>query len=71
MSPILYNLINQIINLSSTVSLPILTFHSIDDRPSAISFSPRVFGRGMTKLHESGHRTLSLLEAADCLRAHF
>jgi peptidoglycan/xylan/chitin deacetylase (PgdA/CDA1 family) len=48
-------------------SLPVLTFHALDDRPSVISFSPPVFRRGMAKLHESGYQTLSLLEAVDCL----
>lgn len=49
-------------------SLPILTFHAIDDRPSVISYKPRVFQHGMAKLHENGYRTMSLLEAIDCLR---
>lgn len=48
-------------------SLPMLTFHALDDRPSVISFSPRVFRRGIAKLHENGYQTLSLLEAVDCL----
>ena len=48
-------------------SLPVLTFHALDDRPSVISFSPRVFQRGMAKLHESGYQALSLLEAVDYL----
>jgi len=49
-------------------SLPVLTFHSLDDLPSVISFSPQVFRRGMGRLHESGYQTLSLLEAVDYLR---
>jgi len=49
-------------------SIPILTFHAVDDRPSVISLSPRVFRRGMGRLHDSGYRTLTLLEAVDCLR---
>jgi hypothetical protein len=49
-------------------SLPILTFHALDDQPSVTSFSPRLFRRGMARLHENGYRTLSLLEAVDCLR---
>jgi peptidoglycan/xylan/chitin deacetylase (PgdA/CDA1 family) len=49
-------------------SLPILTFHSLDDRRSVISFAPEVFRRGMARLHERGYRTLSLLEAVDLLR---
>jgi peptidoglycan/xylan/chitin deacetylase (PgdA/CDA1 family) len=48
-------------------SLPILTFHSLDDRSSVISFAPGVFQHGMTRLHEEGYRTLSLLEAVDHL----
>src|SRR5262249_8041934 len=50
------------------LSLPILTFHDIANRSSVISFSPQIFRRGMAKLHESGYRTLSLGEAANCLR---
>jgi peptidoglycan/xylan/chitin deacetylase (PgdA/CDA1 family) len=49
-------------------ALPILTFHALDDQPSVTSFSPRLFRRGMARLHENGYRTLSLLEAVDCLR---
>jgi len=48
--------------------IPILGFHALEDRPSVISFSPAVFRRGMARLHESGFRALSLLEAADYLR---
>lgn len=49
-------------------SLPILTFHALDNQPSVTSFSPRVFRRGIARLHENGYRTLSLVEAAECLR---
>jgi peptidoglycan/xylan/chitin deacetylase (PgdA/CDA1 family) len=49
-------------------TLPILTFHALDDQRSAISFSPQVFRRGIARLHENGHRSLSLTDAADCLR---
>jgi peptidoglycan/xylan/chitin deacetylase (PgdA/CDA1 family) len=48
--------------------LPILTFHSLDDQSSVISFSPELFRRGMTKLYENGYRTIDLLDAIDCLR---
>ena len=48
--------------------LPILSFHALEDQPSVTSFSPSVFRRGMAKLHESGFRALSLLEAVDDLR---
>jgi len=46
------------------LSLPILTFHSLDDQGHVISFSPRVFRRGIGRLHESGYRTLNLTDAA-------
>ncbi len=48
-------------------SLPILTFHDLDERPSVISISPGVFQRSMKKLHESGYRTITLMEAVKCL----
>jgi peptidoglycan/xylan/chitin deacetylase (PgdA/CDA1 family) len=49
-------------------SVPVLTFHALDDRPSAISVSPRAFARGMARLYESGYHTLGLLQAVDCMR---
>lgn len=49
-------------------SLPILTFHALDDRDSVISFSPRLFQRSLAKLHEHGYRTMSLPQAVDGLR---
>lgn len=49
-------------------SLPILIFHTLDERGSVISFSPLAFERNMARLHRSGYRTLSLLEAANCVR---
>jgi peptidoglycan/xylan/chitin deacetylase (PgdA/CDA1 family) len=49
-------------------SLPILIFHTLDDQGSVISFSPLAFQRNMARLHENGYRTLSLLEAANCVR---
>jgi len=51
-------------------SLPLLTFHTVHAGPSVIAFPPEVFARGMRRLHESGYRTLSLLDAADCVRRH-
>lgn len=48
--------------------LSVLTFHSLDDGTSVISFSPRVFRRGMAGLHENCYQTLSLVEAVDYLR---
>lgn len=49
-------------------SLPILTFHAVEDRRSVIAISPDVFRRGMEGLHESGYRSLSLTKVVDCLR---
>jgi peptidoglycan/xylan/chitin deacetylase (PgdA/CDA1 family) len=49
-------------------SLPVLTFHALDDQPSVISFPTPLFRRAMARLQESGFRTLGLLEAADLLR---
>lgn len=49
-------------------SLPILIFHTLDDRGSVISFPPEAFRRNLGKLHENGYRTLSLLEAANRVR---
>jgi peptidoglycan/xylan/chitin deacetylase (PgdA/CDA1 family) len=66
--PILYNFINRIINFPSTFFLPVLTFHALDSLPSVISFSPRVFRRGIARLHESGYKAIGLIEAVDCLR---
>ena len=48
--------------------LPILTFHTLDDRASVISFPPRVFQYGMELLSTHGFQTISLLEAVDCLK---
>jgi peptidoglycan/xylan/chitin deacetylase (PgdA/CDA1 family) len=50
-------------------SLPILTFHALDDQRSVISFPPELFRRGMAQLHKMGYRTLSLLETINCFRA--
>jgi peptidoglycan/xylan/chitin deacetylase (PgdA/CDA1 family) len=49
-------------------SIPILTFHTLDDLGAVISVSPGVFRRGMARLHGGGYRTVSLLDALDCLR---
>ncbi len=51
-----------------TSSLSILTFHSLDDESSVLSFLPRLFQRGMARLQESGYRTVSLPEAVERLR---
>ena len=48
--------------------LPILTFHTLEDRASVISFPPCVFQYGMKLLSTHGFQTISLLEAVDCLK---
>ncbi|NWG03431.1 MAG: polysaccharide deacetylase family protein [Syntrophaceae bacterium] len=54
--------------MSMILRLPILTFHALDDLPSVTSFSPELFRFGLSMLHEHGYRTMSLLEAVECLR---
>jgi peptidoglycan/xylan/chitin deacetylase (PgdA/CDA1 family) len=49
-------------------ALPILTFHAVDDRSSVISFAPGLFSRTLSRLHQSGFRSVGLLEAAARLR---
>jgi peptidoglycan/xylan/chitin deacetylase (PgdA/CDA1 family) len=49
-------------------SLAILTFHALDDHPSAISFPPELFRRAMARLHDRGLRTVDLSEVVGCLR---
>lgn len=48
-------------------SLPILTFHSLDDQRSAISFPPELFHRWMAYLFKNGYQTISLLTVVDHL----
>lgn len=49
-------------------SLPVLTFHSIDDQSSVISFSPRLFKDGLARLKEHGYHTIDLMEAVGMVR---
>lgn len=49
-------------------SLPLLTFHAIDDRPSVISFPTQLFQHAVERLWRGGYRTLRLEEAATMLR---
>ena len=49
-------------------TLPILTFHTLEERRSTISFPPQLFQRGLARLHQAGYRTISLLEAVEHLR---
>jgi peptidoglycan/xylan/chitin deacetylase (PgdA/CDA1 family) len=52
---------------ATSALLPLLTFHTLDHEPSVIAFPPATFAHGMRRLHESGCRTLSLLDAVDCV----
>ena len=49
-------------------SLPVLTFHAVDDRPAVISIRPRLFEYGMALLYDRGFRTLSLPEVVEHLQ---
>ena len=48
--------------------LPILTFHALDAKPDAIAFPPEQFERGLEILHERGHHSIALTDAADLVR---
>jgi len=54
--------------MSMTAALPVLTFHDLADCSAPISLSPQVFHDGMARLHNSGYRTLDLLQAVAGLR---
>jgi peptidoglycan/xylan/chitin deacetylase (PgdA/CDA1 family) len=56
------------IALAMSSSLPVLTFHALDDCASVISCTPRVFERGMAMLHAHGYRTVGLPEAVASIR---
>jgi peptidoglycan/xylan/chitin deacetylase (PgdA/CDA1 family) len=49
-------------------SLPVLTFHALDEAAAVISYDPRVFERGLAGLHALGYRTIRLSEAVVCVR---
>ncbi|HSO75661.1 MAG TPA: polysaccharide deacetylase family protein [Blastocatellia bacterium] len=49
-------------------SLPVLTFHSVDDQSSVISFSPRLFRDGLAKLRDHGYHTIDLMEAVGMVK---
>jgi peptidoglycan/xylan/chitin deacetylase (PgdA/CDA1 family) len=43
-------------------SIPILTFHAIDDQSSVSSFSPELFRWGLDRLQACGYKTMELAE---------
>jgi peptidoglycan/xylan/chitin deacetylase (PgdA/CDA1 family) len=45
-----------------------LIFHSLDEHGSVLSFSPAAFQQSLAKLHDSGYRTLSLLQVVNHLQ---
>ena len=49
-------------------SLPILTFHTLDDRPAVVAFPPHVFRRGIERLRAAGRRPVALDAVADQLQ---
>lgn len=54
--------------MTLTPALPVLTFHALDDQKAVISFSPRLFQRGIAHLHANGYRTINLAHAAERVR---
>jgi len=49
-------------------SISILTFHAVDDTAAVIAFSPQLFRRGLQRLSEAGYRTVTLMEATECIK---
>ncbi len=49
-------------------TIPILTFHALDQQPSVISFSPDLFRTGLARLRDKGLQTVRFDQAVDCLR---
>lgn len=49
-------------------SLPILTFHAVDDAGDVGAFPPGVFRRAIARLHSDGFRTVDLADAVAGLR---
>lgn len=50
--------------------IPIFTFHAMDETNSVIAFTPQAFASGLKTLTDNGFRTISLLDAANCLAHH-
>jgi peptidoglycan/xylan/chitin deacetylase (PgdA/CDA1 family) len=53
---------------SAMASLPVLTFHSLDDLGHVTSFSPALFEQALATLAARGYRTLGLAELVESLR---
>lgn len=54
--------------VNPVVRIPILTFHSLGDAPSPLTFPPSLFRRGMERLHRAGFRAVTVSRAARLLR---
>ncbi len=50
-------------------SVPVLTFHALDELPDAISFSAAAFQRGMERLYRAGYQAVDLMEVAERARS--
>ncbi len=59
---------NNIVDKKLSFSIPILTYHSIDDSGSVTSVSPATFKWQMDNLWQKGYRTLSLSETIKIIR---
>lgn len=51
-------------------TLPILTFHALDDRHSAISYPPKAFQRGLAQLSVHRIQTIDPVDAARAMQTH-
>ncbi len=49
------------------MTLPILTFHALDNRKSVLSFSPALYRDAIRKLHEEGRKCVALSQVVRCL----
>lgn len=56
--------------VSQKISVPVLTYHSIDESGSVISTAPEIFRRQMEFLCENEYRAVSLKELINDLLAH-
>jgi peptidoglycan/xylan/chitin deacetylase (PgdA/CDA1 family) len=54
--------------MTATGRLPILTFHTLDDRPAVCALPPRVFRHGIARLRARGFEAIALEAVADRVR---
>jgi peptidoglycan/xylan/chitin deacetylase (PgdA/CDA1 family) len=50
------------------MGIPVLMYHALDERPSAISITPETFKRQMQALHEGRFQVIPLGQLVHCLR---